>query len=337
MLLLYASDHLTRDTAPSKYRYLYWCSMVAGLYSMPSFLYVIFAINATMAGYFIIKKQWVRLKACVWDNLKAALVTVLLYAPVVYLNGIKKFTHPDGFSRLSTAELESSIGRVMSSALHFLTGVNNAPLTILIVLIPAGVLFNLAYKGKSMFLAAACAIMLVSPVVILFANPIIPYPRTWSYLIIPLTLSLGYFISFVIYSFRPAPNGKLYGVPVAAALVVIMLLSYFNFQMRHRENYSIDYTIRSAFGKMGDDLGKISSIGYTSENLEYYVAEDLQFQIMKRDAHRPLKMDKKELLTRAEDILIIAPDSVRNFQLSQYALMGTDSVHYDLYQRLQHP
>ena len=147
----------------------------------------------------------------------------------------------------------------------------------------------------------------------------------------------GYLISFVFHSFRGSLQAGRYAWPAAGAVVLIMLLSFMNFRMKHRENYGIDYTIRSAFTKMGPAINKIGSIGYTGESLEYYVAEDLQFQRMKRDAEAPLKMDKKELLTRAEDVLILAPDSISSFQLGQYQLMGTDSIHYYLYQRLQHP
>ncbi|MBN8853780.1 MAG: hypothetical protein BGO55_11330 [Sphingobacteriales bacterium 50-39] len=331
VLSFYAADHLAKDATLRRYRYLYWISLVAGLYSMPSFIYTALVISGTLGLYFISKRQWSSFRLLVIDHAKAGLVAVLLYVPVVHANGIQKFTHPDGFSKLTMTQLAQALPHTLPATLHFLTGIDKAPLFTIIICIPAGILYNLFCERKTMFLAVVSAVMLVSPPVILLANPILPYPRTWSYLVVPLALCVGYLISLLTWYLRTAL--KNWSWPAVGMVVVIMLACYTNFLKRHMENYAIDYTIRAAFKNMGPRIAAVSSIGYTGESLEYYVAEDLQFQCMKRDPDKPLKMDKKETFTRTEDILILAPDSIKNFRLDQYILMGTDSVHYFLFAR----
>jgi hypothetical protein len=340
VLMFYATVQLAENANVCKYRNLYWISLAAGLYTMPSFIYAVIFISGTLGLFFLSRREWHRLKLFLTDNLKAAAITVLVYAPVVALNGIQKFTHPDGFSMLSFSQLLSALPDSLSNSLHFLTGVDNVPLLSVLICAPAGILYYYFCGRKGKYLALLCAVVLLSPPVILFANPTLPDPRTWSYLVVPLMLSVGFLISLLTsfltltlkkWHLRLTLNWRW---PAIAMALVILPVCYGNFLKRNRENYTIDYTIRAAFRNIGPDFAGINSIGYTGKGLEYYVAEDLQFQCMKRDRDKSLMMDRKGSLTGIEDALILAPDSLFKFRLDQYKMIGTDSLHYFLFVRL---
>jgi hypothetical protein len=186
VLLLYAAVQHIREPGGRTFRHLYLFSLVAGMYSMPSFIYSAIVISGGLFVQYLIKK-W-PLKTLLFDHLKASLVVVLLYAPIVYFNGIDKLRNPVGFTRVTTTELTAGLGLLFSAILHFLAGTDGLPLLALVLLIPAGIIFTRLGKENSRFLVVTCMIMLVSPVIILYLNPVLPYPRTWLYLIVPLAL-----------------------------------------------------------------------------------------------------------------------------------------------------
>jgi len=324
VLLLYAAVQLIREPDDRRHRYLYLFSLVAGMYSMPSFIYSAIVISGALFLHYMIKKWPV--KTLFLDHLKAGLIVVLLYAPIVYFNGIDKLKNPVGFRRVTTAQLTASLGSLLSSILHFLSGMDSLPLLALVLLIPAGLWFIRLGKENSRFLVLVCMIMLVSPVFILYLNPVLPYPRTWLYLIVPLALLVGCLIAILTHYWRGlrSPN------PLTTALILLISFAgYLNFRSRHRQQYAIDYGIRSMFQQLSPNFGRIRSIGYTGAGLEFYVAEDLQFQCMKR--HNSPRMDNSAAITNTEDVLVLAAGAPRPSE--QYEAIATDSINYTLYLR----
>jgi len=131
----------------------------------------------------------------------------------------------------------------------------------------------------------------------------------------------------VVTSYRGRPEFPF--ALTSALLLLISVAGYRNFQLLHRQQYAIDYGIRSMFRKLAPDMGRIKSIGYTGAGLEFYVAEDLQFQCLKR--HNAPRMDNSAAITNTEDVLVLTPGAA--IPPSSYAAVGTDSVNYTLYLR----
>lgn len=324
VLLLYAALRLIREPDSRRYRNLYIFSLVAGMYSMPSFLYGAIVISGTLFFHHLIKKQ--ALKPFLIDHLLASVLVLLLYAPIIHFNGTEKLTQPGGFNRVTTTELTKLLPILMPAVLHFLTGTNKTSLLLLVLLIPIGIWFTRISREDSRFLVITSLVLLISPVAILYINPVLPYARTWVYLIIPLVLLVGCLITILTHYL---PFRK---YPFALTSCLILLLSiagYRNFQSLHKEQFAIDYSILSTFQKIKDNIDQIKSIGYTGASLEFYAAEDLQFQCIKRKPHVSPKMDNKTAITYSEDVLVLAPDPLRH--LDQYEAIGTDGRNYTLY------
>ena len=340
VLLFYAADHFTGPQKDRKYRLLYISAMIVGLYTMPAFLFTVFATSGITGGYDLVQKRWRSLWIFLLDNAIAGLAVFLLYAPVVYFSGLAALSNPNGAARLPLHTLIPLILPHLSSTLGFLLGTGVIPLSWILIPLIFTLLSVRTPTGQKRLLPWLTAGTLLSPLGLLCLFPIIPFERSWVYLAVPLALSIGFMLTLLIgYGKRlPDPGSwrqrwASWRHPVLIGLYAGMLVVLFaNFRKLHRRQFAIDYTIRTHFERLGTDIDHIRSIGYTTGSLEYYVAEDLYFQCYKRNPLKPVTFRGLDR-SGAEDVLILAPDSAARFKLDNYEYIGSHENVYSLFIR----
>jgi hypothetical protein len=338
VLIFYAVNGLIQQPGRKKFRYLYFFSMAAGLYTMPSFLYLIFPVNATLFLYYILNKQWRQTRFFIADNFKAAALTALSYAPVVYFNSIDLLIQPNGSVRQPLNGIMGVLWSHLSSAWTQMTGYWSIPLYIAVLLIALTLLGPFLKKEKISIVGWLTIATLVSPPVILLLHRVVPFERTWFYLAVPLVISIGFLASLVVYYIRKINKGKIIIprlVPYHAAVMTSLLLGLFiilyaNFIYQHRRHFQIDYNIRDTFGKLGHEIEHIESIGYSSASMEFYAAEDLYFECYKRNPAKPVILNRNEI-NYTEDVLVLSPASLDTSRLSNYQFIGGFENQYSLF------
>lgn len=340
VLLFYAADHFTDADDPRKYRLLYLAAMVAGLYTIPSFLFTILGTSGIVVCYHLLRKQWRALFLFILDNAIAGVAAVVLYMPIIFFNGYAALANPSGSQPLPLHSLLPLILPHLSTTLHYLAGSPDISLSWIVIPIA----LTLLSGRKQSLLPWLTAGILLSPPALLVLFPIIPFERTWVYLAAPLALSIGFMLTLLIGLGKKLPvfaggwqAGAAWRHPAIIGLyTVLFVLLFANFRKLHRRDYNIDYDIRAHFEKLGpSDIDHIHTIGFTGPSLQFYVAEDLYFKCFSRNPKRQVTFGKRDSFHGFDDdVLIVAPDSVKSFKLDNYECIGNSYENvYSLYIR----
>jgi len=291
--------------------------------------------------YLIFQRAGRRLLTLVLDNAIAGAAVLILYAPVIYLNGIAVLSNPNGAQKLSVQALLAVIHAHLISSWDALTGYHIHLRWLLFAL--ALTLVKAFRKGPDTFLRWLCVCSVLAPLPLLLVFRIIPFERTWVYLSIPIALSFGFALdtlaqwltralsrTALLITIRKITTGN--HTLAIAALTCLLVICYQNFKQNHKATFPIDYSIDSVLHTVQPELGRIKTVGYTTHSLEWYVAEDLFYQCIKIDPFRPILV-KGQDKSGTEDALILQPDSVPNYRLENYRFAGSYKTEYSIFLR----
>ena len=331
ILQLYAANQLALQYYSLKYRLLYYFAFTAGLYTITSHLYFILPIHALLFVYVLRRKGW---PTFIFDSLKAALVLLLLYGVIVYGNGLKVIFNPNGSVHLDGNDLMAAIGQHLRNTWYWLTNSHISMLTVLLLFIaPLADLFW--KKRQNTWLNMAVCVLLISPPLILYFQRLLFYVRLWTYLIVPIVISLGFLLSLVVplidrFPFYQYCKRNVYCLPALLAVLVVVNVSLFRKQ--HQEEYAIDYAIEAIFRKIQPEISTAASVYYSRQSLEYYVAEQLVYKEARTNPDRPMTMSAEGTVS-GQDLLILHPSiGIKEFpQLANYQLAGSYPGVFSLY------
>ncbi len=326
VLILYAVVKLKEDPFSKKYRSLFVLTGFLGMLSVPSFLYVLLPVYSVRFIYVLIQEQ----KKGLFNFVKECIITGLLvfigYSFILLLNSPQKLVNPNGgvtkFS-LTSPGLSAIITGHLKDVSNYLF-FNPYSLVCLCGITLACLVYRaIIKKDRDLFLILFSFFMLISPPFILLLHRLLPFERTWLYLIFPAAVCIGFIItelkSFLI---RHIPVMKEAGLGQKFIFIVTgtLIFSQAKFKSNHEFNAKIDYEI-AEIRKIGLDreLQNIHSISMTNAGFEFYPAEYIKFLCNEKYPDTAISLTPLDSITN-QDILIIHNSEEDRFkgQLSNY-------------------
>lgn len=334
ILLLYAADYFTAPPGQRKHLALYILATIAGLYTIPSFIVTVFPLTLGIILYLWTHRQWKAMRHFMIGLQIVTVTLLILYLPVILVNP------PGALVRQSASDLHP-IGerfRQMQPALqavwNFLLGSSNVPLSFILIPLLATFLFALTYRKRSRLLFCLVLVMLVSVPFLFLLLPAQPGTRTWTFLIVPLILSLGCAGMAIIFAVKQiTPDWVRRHTVILTCCSGTLVLLFVNFKQEHRWRFAIDYQISDDLRKMGSNIDRVRTIGITGGPWEFYVAEDVYFRRVSRNPDQEIGVNNSQYRYNREDVLILKPDSAARIDLAGYLLIGEHSGLYSMYQR----
>lgn len=249
-----------------KYLTLLSIGSIIGFYTIPSFLYPYFTITSFLFFYFVLRKEIQKLIAFTISGVITAFVVVLLYIPVFFISGIDSITHNKFDTPISRLEVLQKLPTHFSSTIDFLYSIPFV-VGIIIILLISAYLFLCKYKVKFVALSIYCFLM--APIILLI-HSVIPYPRTWVYLVIPFLFLIGMFI----HQIKIEQKVKT-GTWMLLSIIVILIL-IFNFKQRIFKQEKFSFAAKETSAFLIDQQAKkvYSDHPLVSTNLVYIFEEE---------------------------------------------------------------
>lgn len=159
-------------------------SSILGFYTIPSFLYPFLTLNLIILIYNLpnIKRQ-------VITNLTVAVSTIILYLPIIIVNGLQALTGNKWVKSIDRGEVLDKLPDFFKSTLNELS---QFPWWFVLILLLPSLVYAVISRQK--FLAGIFIIFLLSPFTFLLAQSVIPFPRTFAYygFILPFLAIAGF-------------------------------------------------------------------------------------------------------------------------------------------------
>ncbi len=159
-------------------------SCILGFYTMPSFLYPFLTLNL-----FILLYNRPHLKRQFITNAVVTVITIVLYLPVIIVNGLDALINNPYVKSIDRGEVISRLPGFFKMSLNELT---QFPWwTVLLLLLPS---FIYAIMKRQKFIISLFLLFLLAPVVLLVVHSVIPFPRTFGYygFIFPFLFIIGF-------------------------------------------------------------------------------------------------------------------------------------------------
>ncbi|WP_165024513.1 glycosyltransferase family 39 protein [Dysgonomonas sp. ZJ279] len=272
IIALYASYNIIKNNNRTKDWLFFMVSSVLGFYTMPSFLYPFVILNALILiyNYRNIKKQ------IVYNVLTIASV-ILLYAPIMIVDGIKALTGNQFVEPKSRFVVIEALPDFFRETLQDIFGL---PFFISIILILAG--FVIAFKNKDKWTMVLWVLFLLAPVVLLIAHSVIPFPRTFVYYAFVLIFLIGVSIGRYI---EQLPN-----VVLIIGVIVIQIISFVNFSRQI-----------GALESFNTQSSEINNLVLKEKNKTYYIGPsyiNFEFEFISRGYNsQDLTIDTNERIS----------------------------------------
>jgi len=273
VICLYAAFNIIKNGNRTKDWMFFSVSGILGCYTMPSFLYPFITVNIIILiyNYRNIKKQ-------VIYNLFAGIGTLILYTPIILINGIGALTNngfvsPDAKSKL---EVLGILPFFMKDMIEDIFGVYLYIIPVIILL----VLILLVKRGDKDKLILWAVFLLTLPLLLAIHN-VIPFFRTFVYYGFALVFLIGISLSVYI--------DKIQVKYLLCILIIIQVCAVINFRLKIDEDEGFNTYIKVINDKIVEE-GKTYDItsSYSRYNLIYevisrgYDAENVEF----REGHK---------------------------------------------------
>jgi hypothetical protein len=178
-------------------------SCILGFYTMPSFLYPFLTLNLVI---FLYNRPHIRRQFI--TNAAVAAVTVLLYLPIVIVNGLDALTNNPWVRPIDRKLVFHMLPGFLETSLNELT---QLPWwLVLLLLLPS---FIYAAFNRQKFILSLFFIFMLAPAILLSVQSVIPFPRTFIY--------YGFMLPFLaIISF----SEQFKKIPVIALTIGLMIM-----------------------------------------------------------------------------------------------------------------
>ncbi len=206
----------------------------AGFYSIPSYLYAFVASGIYGFIFFLLDRDYAKLRALIWSGLVTVVLTLLLYTPVFLVSGWQSvFNNPYVSTRTRSEVLAGLPTHLLRTGNWFLGSVFSYG-----YLFVAGVVLYLllvCFTSKIYHrLTAGALIFLITPPVFLLAHSVIPFERTWVYCFWPLTIGIALMVLWVLASVKAGL------VSITLLICAIITVNSALFARAYSENYALD-------------------------------------------------------------------------------------------------
>jgi len=178
-----------------KYLWIYSLSTILGFYTIPIFLFVSASFVLYLLYLFYSQKNI--LKQLVAYHFFIAIITIMLYSPIIYYNGLDAIINNEFTRKLNFKEVFVYVLNHGCDIYDKLIGIRSRYFIIAFMLTLL-VLYKISsdYKIRSMLIFSMLFFAL--PLFFMLFQKVIPGIRTWSYLIIPLALGIAVVLSYLL-------------------------------------------------------------------------------------------------------------------------------------------
>jgi hypothetical protein len=235
----------------SRYLFVFSVSAVFGFYTVPAFLYPYGTIILYLGAWAIIKEQNVLLRKIILWCMFTTFCVIILYTPIFIVSGIKSVTSNNFVLPISrTTVLHNLADHFMLTYSLFFYFPFALPSVIVLLLLA---FINKQYRIISVFNLWIIVFAFAIPVI----HSVLPFPRIWIYLEVPVIFSAG---SLLQYAFSPRlPMGVL----ISFLLIFMVAECVQNTRLVYQEeNYAVE-----AKQMCGYLLANKVKIVYTNEAL----------------------------------------------------------------------
>lgn len=199
LICLYALDAF-QEKQRKEWSGVFICGSLIGFYTMPSFLYPFFALVSFYAISAIRRKDFRQLFHYIRVSITTIVLVCCLYLPVFIVSGVRSVTANDFVKPLGRKVVLMGLFDHFNATSRFLTYL---PLVYLLVFLALLSGLYLALKNSKKLPSAALYVyLLILPPVLLLVHSVIPFPRTWTYLVIPLLVFMALVGSIFLSRFR---------------------------------------------------------------------------------------------------------------------------------------
>lgn len=222
----------------TKYFFFLFIASVFGFYSMPSFLYPYVSIITYLLYIFIRKGSKEKIKKLILSCSSTLIVVLILYAPIILFSGLESIIGNKFVDSLNRTEVLNSLINHFIITYEFLFSIN--PFYILIILI-LSIFYNLKINSKNLLGYYFSLYTLLLCPIILIVHSVIPFPRTWIYLIIPILYITGKTI-------HTLKKESFMNIFVLASFIIFILFNFsFNYEIEQNEKYSFEAEVLSNY------------------------------------------------------------------------------------------
>jgi len=223
LISFYAAIQIIRNkddsvTYLSKYLCIFSISSIFGFYSIPSFLYAYIALISYIILFSVFQKPKVKLLHIIISGMITTFFVLLLYVPVFIVSGLRAITNNEFVAPISRREVIEGLYKHFTLTFDSFFSINAIILAVLISLIFCYLLFKSHKPSEIVF----CLYILFLSPIILVIHSVIPFTRTWVYLVIPILYLLGMFLEGI-----KMQNWKEYYIYSAA--IFFSIVQFFNF------------------------------------------------------------------------------------------------------------
>lgn len=320
-----------------KYMTIYAFCAVMGFFAIPSFLYFYVPVTLFLAVYVLLKKREAFLYG-VLTTLATIAGTILVYLPIALMNSVKALTDNNGVVKRDFTYIKENIFSHLEATWGFLTYGLHLPVFaggIFLAFTVAGI-----FKGGRPFLAMLCVLLLVAPFPIILLHKVIPFERTWIFLMVPVVLSIGFTIDVIsnLIKLRPTTGINTQRAGLVAVLLVCATAAYAWLMLgeakkAHYAGNKIDYVVRDYATSLKDKITAIDSIATSGDGLTFYLADDLQFEkVVATRKGGPGIYPVADTAAPAGEIFIVSKENKRLIP-SNYLLVENENDFFRLYIR----
>jgi hypothetical protein len=179
-LSAYSIYCLDWEDEDKKYRFFYILGIVCGFWTLPTFLYV--AVSLHFVYLWVLRKRFALFFK---DSIAISIGIFICYFPLLVRNGVMALVSNSTTIRLSAEQFYAQLPAHLHQTMVFLTNYS-ASTTLLALTIILIFVFKII-KTRSLLAALGLAVFL-SPLCLLL-HQVIPFERTWTFLILPISLA----------------------------------------------------------------------------------------------------------------------------------------------------
>jgi hypothetical protein len=242
---------------------LYWIIFILfsiiGFYTIPTFLYPFLTINLFLV--IVLRRLTLIhfLSGCI-----IGIVTLILYSPVIFVNGSKALFGNDYVKPIARIEVINRLPSFIYDSLQSIAGISPWIWLLFILLTLISIVF---LKNGSREIVSYVLLALLCPIIFLILQSVIPFSRTFNYYVIIFAL-------LVIIPFKRYLS-ILSRARVIFLCLIIQLALFFNFYFKVKKNENFSLTVRNEIEKILDGRKYfVSAFG-----VETY----LEFELQTRD------------------------------------------------------
>lgn len=339
VLCLYGAIAILQEATPKKYFIIFAVAAILGFYTIPSYLYFFAPLFAVLLLHIAVWHPKL-LGRFIIASIAIASLTILLYMPIISHNGYRVLTSNNGVVLQTSEYIQQHAVEHFEATWRWLLGFDISLTWLLPFLI---YLFITSVYGRGevkKLIALLSLVMLLLPVAVVFIQKVIPFERTWCHLTIPIILTLGLLLADVaiiigyIFNCWP-PYSNTFGYIILTVLLCwLVIKNNTHFLQRRHDMHNVDYITAHYAQLLSGKINQIQSICYPNENLNFYLAEDLQFEGFRRDNNHRINLSALDPnSTPSCDVVIFEPGKDTGYVLTNYMPMLYDNNLWKVYLR----